>query len=71
MLDVCHREKEHSNGQKVAFTMAGRKMEIGTISAGKTVLVIRLAWSSMEEVERDKVSLNSMSGKHSRKRNRA
>ena len=39
-----------------------RKIETGTISAGKTVLVIRLACSSRLDAERCTVSLNSSQG---------
>ena len=37
-------------------------METGTISAGNTVLVIRLAWSSRLDVDRCTVSLKSSHG---------
>src|SRR5665647_3766691 len=39
-----------------------RKTDTGTISAGNTVLVIRLAWSSRDGAERCTVSLNSSQG---------
>ena len=39
-----------------------RKTETGMISEGKTVLVIRLEWSSRLEAERCTVSLKSSQG---------
>ena len=44
------------------LTSVERNTETGTISEGKTVLVIRLAWSSRLEAERCTVSLNSPHG---------
>src|SRR5579862_4066778 len=44
------------------LTRDDRNTETGTISAGKTVLVIRLAWSSRLEAERCTVSLNRNQG---------
>ena len=44
------------------LTRVDRKTDTGTISAGKTVLVIRLAWSSREGALRWTVSLNSSQG---------
>ena len=44
------------------LTRVDRKTDSGTISAGKTVLVIRLAWSSRHGAERCTVSLKSSQG---------
>ena len=51
------------------LTSEDRKTETGTISAGKTVLVIRLAWSSRLVAERCTVSLNSSQGSMPANRN--
>ena len=52
------------------LTSEERKIETGTISAGNTVFVIRLACSSRLDVERCTVSLNSSHGSMPAKRNR-
>src|ERR1035438_2394213 len=44
------------------LTKVDKNTETGTISAGKTVLVIRLAWSSRDGAHRCTVSLNSSQG---------
>ena len=51
------------------LTSEERNIETGTTSAGKTVLVIRLACSSREVDERCTVSLNSSQGSMPAKRN--
>ncbi len=44
------------------LTSDERKTESGTISAGNTVFVMRFAWSSSEDDERCRVSLNNSQG---------
>ena len=51
------------------LTTDERKTETGTISAGNTVFVIRLACPSRLEAERCTVSLNSSQGSMPEKRN--